>query len=189
MKFLLQALLCVGLMVSTVYGRAAVDIKATKKTASKHKGSQQQLPRGQTQSTEDSVYYVLEIKNNSSTAAGAVDLQWIVLLEGAGGRISPATSGTEQLTLSFGRTETVETGTITLRGREWSGRHRSGKVEDEIAGYGVRVLNQQGDVIATKYHPSSIESKVDWDVLSSKKDNRPGKREPLQRPKKHRRRL
>ena len=61
---------------------------------------------------------------------------------------------------------------------------RPGEVEEHVAGYGVRVLDEGGTVLGEKYGPPSIKSEIDWKRVTSQKE--PRKRFPLRRKKKDR---
>jgi hypothetical protein len=84
--------------------------------------------------------------------------------------------------LPLGRTASVETDTIDLQGREWTMGPRPGEVEEHIAGYGVRVLDEGGAVLAEKYGPPSIKGKIDWKHITAPKEQ--PKHFPLRRRKK-----
>lgn len=147
---------------------AAVDrfnITATRKTVSQSKGTEQDLPRGKSRSVEKDVVYRFDIQCLAAQAPGSASAEWMVVVEGAGGRFFPGTMGQKGVELAPGRPATIETEPITLVGREWRGGPSPGTVEDTIAGYGIRLLGSDGSLLAEKYDPSSVKSRIDWKLL------------------------
>lgn len=139
-----------------------IEIKATKKKVDSHRGSQQQLPRGSTRYSEDHVLYEFSVKARSVKVPSMVKVQWMLLVEGADGRVSPGTRGEKEVDLKLNKAVKIESDTVTLRQREWTHRGGAGEIEDELYGYGIRVLSLDGETLTEKYSSSKAESYVTW---------------------------
>ncbi len=160
------------LVLALLPGARAADpivITATKKTVSSTKGSEQSLPRGQSRATEKLIVYRFELQPVLALGLPEVEVEWMVIIEMAGGMFAPATMGQKGVAIPLGRPVTIETEPVKLIGREWRGGPLPGTVEDKIAGYGVRVLAPDGAVLAEKYDPSSVKYRVDWKQLQAPK--------------------
>ncbi len=145
-----------------------VAITMTKKTAQQSKGTQQEVPRGTTRAVEKEIVYVVELRSMIPHAAD-LTAEWVILVEMAGGRVAPGNSGSKSISLNFGQTLSFETGPVTLLSREWNTMRAGGTVKDDVAGYGIRVVDSGGAVLAEKYEPLSIKSQIDWTLISGKK--------------------
>ena len=144
-----------------------ITIKATQKKVDQTKGAEQDLPRGKSRSVEKRVIYKFEFQRLSTQGPGEFSVEWMVLIEKAEGRTQPATMGQKAVEISFGQSASIETEPFLLLGREWRGGPNPGTVEDTIAGYGVRVLAQDGEIVAEKYDPASAKSRIDWKLLQA----------------------
>ncbi len=168
---------CLAVMVTiappNVARGAAIRISAVRKTASYHKSSQQDLPRGPSRAVEKRVYYRFTLLPQTPDAAGYVNIRWVIMIEGIDGRIRPAEYGESNLHLEFAKPAEFKTRTVTLRGREWSGGKNPGMVAQKTAGYGLIIHNEHGGIIAEKYDPPSIRSAIDWNKLAQPKKKVP----------------
>lgn len=173
-----------ALLVATaaVQGRENIEITATKKTRDTSKGGEQDLWRGTSRAVEKLVYYEIGLKSWSAGAPSDVNVEWLILVEGAGGRVFPGTFGSRSLALSAGQAATLETDDVKLEGREWTDGLNPGTVKDEIAGYGIRVRAADGAVLAEKYEPPSVKSRVDWNLLDESRGEKIRKLPPRLRP-------
>jgi len=165
-----------------VHGRDDIVITATKKTMDEFKGGEQALWRGTSRSVEKQVFYEIEIKSWSVAVPSDLTVEWLILVEGAGGRVFPGTLGRKSIGLTAGHSATIETEPVKLLGREWRDGPNPGTVEDDIAGYGIRVLATDGAVLAEKYEPLSVKSRVDWNLLDASKSEDIRKLPPRLRP-------
>ena len=158
-----------GLAAMHVEAADQITITATKKTAQQSKGSQQELPRGTTQAVEKEIVYVVELRSMIPHPATDLTTEWVLLVEMAGGRVAPGNSGSKPVSLNFGQALSFETGPVTLLSREWNTARGGGTVKDNIAGYGIRVVDSAGAVLAEKYEPLSAKSQIDWTLTSRQK--------------------
>ena len=162
-----QAVL-LGLLIGLACRAGALEtvaISATKKTVDQVKGTEQDLPRGTSRATERLVLYRIDLRRMSPQAPADAVVEWVVLVEAAGGRVLPGTMGSKTVQLPLGQSASVDTDTVRLLGREWRGGPVPGTVQDNIAGYGIRVLGSTGNVLAEKYDPASARTRVDWSLL------------------------
>jgi hypothetical protein len=176
---LMIALLMAG---TAVQGRDDIVITATKKTLDEFKGSEQDLWRGTSQAVEKQVLYAIEVQSRSPAVPSDLTVEWLILVEGAGGRVFPGTFGRKSITVAVGQSTTIETEPVKLEGREWRNGVNPGTVKDDIAGYGIRVLATDGALLAEKYEPSSAKSRVDWNLLGESQGEKIRRLPPRLRP-------
>ncbi|HOW96425.1 MAG TPA: hypothetical protein P5567_12085 [Kiritimatiellia bacterium] len=174
--------LILGLLASVACARDNIEITATKKTLDARKGNEQDLWRGTSRSVEKQICYSIELKNWSPATPTDVKVEWLILVEGAGGRLFPGTFGSKSISLALGQPVVVETEAFKLEGREWTGSLNPGTVEDDIAGYGIRVLSTDGTVLAEKYDPLSAKANVGWNLLDESSGEKARKLPPRLRP-------
>lgn len=155
-------------LVLTAAGPAAaldkVRITAAKKTLDKRESSGQKLPHGQTSLTEKQVIYNFSLQRMSPDVPEMSTISWILMKERIDGRLVEAARGESVVALPLGRAVTVESAPVQLDEREWSGRHRSGSVSSDLAGYGLRVMNSKGEVLAERYDPADMQRTISWDA-------------------------
>lgn len=153
-----------GLLVLAVAAGVAladdIEIKATQKTESSDKGSTQTLPGGTSRSVRTEKYYKFELRRMSSAIPSVVNVAWAVFKEGVGGKIELAAHGEETVSLPIGQEVALKSSTVLLTGREWTGR-RDGDFGEDLAGYGVRITDRNGEVVAERYDPSSVQAVVE----------------------------
>jgi len=135
-------------------------IKASKKTASKYEGSEQQRLKVSTKATRKDTYYEVEVRRMSPNAPKKVEVEWAILIELVNGQLKLAEQGSKSVSIPYGMTKKIETGTAMLKGREIDGPFRSSDIEDDIAGYGIRIKDSEGNVLAEKYSKSSVENYI-----------------------------
>ena len=166
---MIKSIVTICIAMSCAYAQAAenITIKATAKTVSQSKGAEQDLPRGKSRSFEKNMIYKFDLQRLSTQGPTEFAVEWMVLIEKAEGRTQPATMGQKSLAIPFGQSASFETESFMLLGREWRGGPNPGTVEDTIAGYGIRVMAEDGTVVAEKYDPASTKSRIDWKLLQA----------------------
>lgn len=167
MNLRLASILALAMVAGGARAADLVTITATKKTVDQIKGTEQDLPRGKSRATEKYILYRFDLQGASTKPLSDISVEWMILVEGAGGNVFPGTMGQKAVDLPFGQKVTLETATVKLLGREWHGGPVPGTVEDTIAGYGVRVIAPDGTVLAEKYDPASAKMRVDWKLLQT----------------------
>lgn len=168
----------------TVHGDSALlEIDASRSTVERHRGAEQDVPRGTTRYTEQDIVYTFSVKPRSTRVPDEVLVEWAVLVEKPGGRIETVERGGKVLNVRLGRASTVAAEAVTLQGREYDMRRGSGDVKDDVYGYGVRVLDADGNVLAEKYSRTGAQDTIDWSVTATPRaDDREG-RAPHRRPR------
>ena len=139
-----------------------VSITANKKTVQQRKGAAQALPHAEMRAVEKQVVYRFELRNMSSALKEPLTIEWIIPLEGAGGRTFIGASGRTNFALPFGKTVTLETAPVTMLGHEFTGQFKSGTLSDTIRGYAIRLLNASNEPVMEKIEPASMKSQIDW---------------------------
>lgn len=140
-----------------------VRITGTKKTIDKRESSSQRLPHGQTQLSEKQVVYAFSLQRMTPDTSEQATASWILMRESMDGRLSEAARGDSVVSLPLGRAVALESAPVTLTEREWSRHGGSGTVGSSLAGYGLRILDDKGQIIAERYDPASIEKEIDWE--------------------------
>jgi len=150
-------------------GASAVDlvrIKATKQLDSRKSSGKQDVGYGRTSLTQKEYLYRFDAQAVSPQVANPLKFEWVVMIEDWSGRIRPATHGTCETNVAMTRAVSIETDTVELNQRNWQGAGgRTGKVEEKIAGYGLRVTDKNGNLIAENYDPSSLKKEIDWKMV------------------------
>ena len=101
---------------------------------------------------QDDLYYTFEIKSMSPANPSSVVVKWVVLASTVGGNLRIASQGEEEASLGTGAPTIVETPLFTLAEEKGP---RGKKFEADVIGYGVRVLDEQGQVLSEKLDPAS----------------------------------
>ncbi|MCF7837134.1 MAG: hypothetical protein K9N49_00730 [Candidatus Marinimicrobia bacterium] len=166
--------LCAGWLggVSCVLGAEAYEIKGVRRTAGTQRGNVQSVGRMETRATEQSVYYEFSFRRLQAASPEQVTARWLLLLEASGGAVLPAVHARETVQLPLGQIVKVETEPVTLLGREFQGR-RTGQVADQIAGYAVRLLDENGVVVAEKYEPKSQQRALEQALVEAERPKLP----------------
>ncbi len=161
---MLFALAAVGLLsAAPAHALDKVRITDSTKTVEKRQSNDQKLPKGTTSLTTKELVQTFTLQRMAPDVPEQVTVKWVVLRESRDGRLEEATRGESVQRLPLGQAATVSTAPFSIMERSWVGRHHAGSVSEEIAGYGLRLLNDAGTVLAEKYKPTSIEKQIDWD--------------------------
>ena len=163
----LLPVLCLAVLFAAVQPAAALDkvrISATKKTLDKRESDSKKLPRGSTSLTEKQVIYTFSLQRMTPDVPETPTVSWIVMKERMDGRLVEAARGEAVVNLPLGRLVTTESSPVQLDEREWIGRKHAGSVSSELAGYGLRVLNSKGEVVAERYEPTDMQRAISWEA-------------------------
>lgn len=158
-------LLSVAVALAAIQPAAALDkvrISATKKTLDKRESDNQKLPHGSTSLTEKQVIYSFSLQRMTPDVPETPTVSWIVMKERMDGRLVEAARGEAVVSLPLGRAVTTESSPVQLDEREWVGRKHAGSASSELAGYGLRVLNSKGEVVAERYEPADMQRAISW---------------------------
>lgn len=164
-------LLAVALMVAGTVTASALDkvrISGTKKTLAKRESSTQALPRGQTSLTQKMMMYVFGLQRMATEVPEQSTVAWVLIKEQKDGRLVEAARGVSVVELPLGREVTLDSTPVELEERDWSGPRREGSVSSSLAGYGLRVVNGAGEVLAERYEPAEMQRIVVWDKPEEK---------------------
>lgn len=164
-------LLAAALLVAGTVTASALDkvrISGTKKTLAKRESSTQALPRGQTSLTQKMMMYVFGLQRMATEVPEQSTVAWVLIKEQKDGRLVEAARGESLVDLPLGREVTLDSTPVELEERDWSGPKQAGSVSSSLAGYGLRVLNGAGDVLAERYEPAEMQRIVVWDKPEEK---------------------
>lgn len=142
-------------------------IKATKQLASRQNTGNQNVFGGHTSLTQKEYVYRFDVLSVSPQLANPIKLEWVVMFEDWSGRLRPGTHGTCETNAGMTKAVSVETDTVHLNQRNWQGPQNSGKIEDKIAGYGLRVNDSNGNLIAEQYEPAALKKQIDWKMVDA----------------------
>lgn len=159
-------LIAAGLILGAVLSAGAATtlrVKGTKLLDSRTKSGNQNLGFGQTSSTQKDYFYRFDLQALAPQAVGRLKAEWVVMYEDWQGHLRVGTRGVCETNVALSKVTAVETDTVQLNQRNWQGAGgRAGKVEDKIVGYGLKVSDAQGNLLAEEYEPSSLKKGVDW---------------------------
>lgn len=165
MRSILPAAMLLLLAFTAAARTETISIAATKRTVGQTSGNEQAMPRGTSRSIEERVVYRFVLQRASAQDFGALTVEWIVCVERMEGRVTPVATGRRIVEIPPAESVTIETDPILLLGREWIDGPNPGTVEDVLAGYGIRVLDPAGAVVAEKYEPATMKTTVDWTLM------------------------
>lgn len=155
-SLLLAALLAASSV--TAVAPPPVVIKATKKTADVQRDSERLSARATMTHETKEQYYLIELGTMTRGLPDYVVVRWIVLLEDFKGRLVVGTRGSKDVPLAVNKTAEVQTDRFTLVENTLVKTHnRGGGRESTIRGYGIRVCDDAGRILAEKYDPPSAE--------------------------------
>lgn len=154
------AAFCLLALLAFAAGPALITIKGSKKTADSHRSTSAGKARQVTHTSRD-LFYEFELTTSSPAAPANVVVKWVVVTEDFKGRQHVGTKGEKETPLPRNRPTTVETGDFNLESRDVRSvkRHvmRNDGAEEKIVGYGVRVYDGNGKMIAEEYNPNKEE--------------------------------
>jgi hypothetical protein len=149
-------------LMATLAGADQVRVTARKVTLHERDGKAQDRRRGTVTFTAKDVGYQFGLTRLVPTVTENVSADWIVLVEGAAGRLHMGTRGQQDVQLPLGKEVEIETGPIHLEERTRNGGPNAGSVESSIFGYALRVVDSSGAVLLEKYDPPSVKDEIDW---------------------------
>ncbi len=139
-----------------------VRVTATKKTAASRKGPQQSLPNVSGRIEEDEVFYRFELQRVALDVPEDLRIQYMVVVEGAGGQLRAGAVKEEEVVLEGLRPVAVESETVTLRKLEWNRAGLgTGELKEKLHGWAVRVTDGKGAILAERFQPKDLESQRD----------------------------
>ena len=168
---------------------AGVQITAKEKTLETNKGDKIDLPRGDARRRDKSVQVVMSVRNMQPANKGKFTVQWSILRKGGLGNVEEVQQKSSVVELPVGRDVVIESDPVTITDIRWdSSRNRNhGSLEQDIQGYGVRVLNEAGEVVGEMYKPANVQATIKW--VDPAADEAPAEKEKRKRegiPKKFR---
>lgn len=165
MKRILAVGWVVGMAAAVLAAATApekVRVTATKKTAASRKGPQQSLPNVSGRVEEDEVFYRFELQRVALDVPEDLRIQYMVVVQGAGGQIRAGAAKEEEVVLEGLRPVAVESDTVTLKKIEWNrAGFGTGELKEKLHGWAVRVTDGKGTILAEKFQPKDLESQMD----------------------------
>lgn len=137
-----------------------ITITASKKTADSRQKTSSNGPRHSVSHGQKDVFYRFEIATMRPGIEPSIIVKWVVLIEDMHGRVHVGTSGTQEASLIINKPVVIETDDFSLESREVRKRGVVREDEASVLGYGVRICDTQGHIIAEKTEPSRAERKI-----------------------------
>ncbi len=155
------------LMIGAITASAdQIRVRATKQLDSRKNSGTQDLGFGRTSLTQKEYFYRFEIQSTAPQLANPLKVEWAVMYADWEGRIRPGVRGSCETNVVMTKATIVETETVHLNQRNWQGAGgRSGKIEDKIAGYGLRITDKNGNIIDEEYDPAGLKREIDWKMV------------------------
>jgi antitoxin component HigA of HigAB toxin-antitoxin module len=164
----LLALALLAAVSTPAFALDKVRISGTKKTLAKRESSPQTRPRGQTSLTQKMMMYVFSLQRMATEVPAQSTVAWVLIKERKDGRLVEAARGASMVDLPLGREVTLDSTPVELEERDWSGPKQAGSISSSLAGYGLRVVDAAGDVVAECYEPAEMQRIVVWDKPEEK---------------------
>lgn len=140
---------------------SAFDISGTVKTVEKKEDRKMDLPRGDVKIEEDSKILEINLRRTNPTVSGEVTVRWAVLIKDMRGNLRPITKGEQNIVLDVGIPAKLESDAFSLQKADFNFRRgNDGKMEQEVEGYAILILNAAGDELGAKFQPGSLEEKA-----------------------------
>lgn len=138
-----------------------ITIKATKKTGDSRKSVEQIGNLRRRTDTEKELYYQLEIAALSQNVPTNIAVTWAVLIESEKGRLRlGCLGGTETNFTRTVRTLQVQTDSFELEEHTQQRARQNISRGSEIYGYGIRVTDLTGKILAEKVEPSKAAAEI-----------------------------
>lgn len=160
MKFWMRIVTCGFLVGHAVHAaQSAFQILGTLKTVDRVKSDRSDLPRGSVQTETREKVLEIEIRRTNPTVGENAVLEWVVVLEQPNGRSKLGTHGSQAIHTLVGVPVEVTSDTFTLWEGKFNGDGRVGNAsrEREVKGYAVRMVDPEGNELAVKFQPKSVE--------------------------------
>jgi len=150
------------LLLVTLHAHAAApayQIKGSVKTLDKEKGAKIDRRGGTAQKIEREQALIFEVRRTNPTIGEHAMVEWVVVMEGAQGNPYLGTYGKQQIHSAVGIPVELESEPFTSQERTFNGDRKLKYVSrgEDLKGYGVRVLDSNGQEIGSKFHPASVE--------------------------------
>ena len=157
MKNLLAIILiCFG--VVSAQAETLVQITGTKQLGQKQRGDKQKIGSVSSRLSSRTVYYEFNVRSVSPKLK-RVTAEWVLLVDTLG-IVMPAAHGQRALDLKIGHSVFMKTDSVDLS--ELKLRHipniGSAEIEKKIQGFGIRLLDEAGQVVAEKYSSRKVET-------------------------------
>jgi hypothetical protein len=159
MKKMITALLVsLAAFAASAAAPSLITIKGSKKTADSHHNSSAAGRKTVTHTSKD-VFYEFELTTSSPAAPDNVIVKWVVVTVDPKARMRLGTVGQKEIALTRNKPAAIETEDITIESKSVSGHHghQSSQSEEKVLGYGVRVFDGNGRIIAEEFNPKNEE--------------------------------
>lgn len=140
---------------------SAFDIAGSVKTVEKKEGREMDLPRGDVEIEEDSKVLEIHLRRTNPTVSGAVTVRWVVVIKDVRGTLRPITKGKQEIVVDVGIPTKLESDPFSVKTASFDFRGGGdGKMEQEVEGYAILVLDREGQELGSKFQPKSLEDKA-----------------------------
>lgn len=141
----------------------AFDLSGTVKTLEKDESDARKMPRGDVKLEEEMKILEVNVRRMNPTVTGEVTIRWAVLIADMRGQLRPVTKGEQHIVVDVGIPAKLESDSFSLKTLSFDHNHPRGnnvKREQEIEGYAILVLDAEGQELAAKFQPKSLEEKA-----------------------------
>ncbi|MFO1521083.1 MAG: hypothetical protein U1G05_03405 [Kiritimatiellia bacterium] len=158
---------------------AGIQITAREKTLEVDKGKKVDLPHGDVRRRDKEVVVAMTIRNMQPANKGKFTVQWSLHREDAFGKVSEVQQKQTVVELPVGREVAVESDVVTISDVRWDAKRNrdNASLSQDLYGYGVRVLDDQGRVAGEFYKPAAVQGRIKWAEPSVEAKPERGKRE------------
>ncbi|WFB35311.1 hypothetical protein P3T73_14200 [Kiritimatiellota bacterium B12222] len=159
MKKILLLTLCLPLF--TFAQSTGYELTGKFKTVEKEKGEEQQRLRGEIRVDEAVKVLQIDLRRMNPTVSGNIKVAWVVLIKDMQGKLRGVGKGEQKMAADVGIPIQIESETFQLKEVRMDGRGaRDRKMEQEIEGYGVVIVDLKGEEVGARFQPKSIETQA-----------------------------
>ena len=154
------------LITTSAQAAGAFDISAKKQKV--ESSSKDGIFNPNIEKKTESYCFEVSVRNTSPLNEAQLTLQYMVLVQNPDGNVVTAAKEAKPLVVPVGVPVKTKTKTFELQSLELDRRHaKDHKVESEIYGYAIRLLNSAGEPVGEKFSSDKVKAKVDWNALGS----------------------
>lgn len=136
---------------------SSISITAKKKSAGSRSGGHIGQVKN-VKSTQEDVYYEINLRTLSPQTPSPVTVQWVVLVSTVKGALREASKGKETVELVAAKPSVVETPLFTMQERQGP---KGAEFEAEVFGVGVRVFGPDGTKLAEYLQPEKHRKQIE----------------------------
>ncbi len=154
------SVLFVSLCSSVLFAQtppASYQITGSVRTIETNKSDKIERAHGDVRMKEKEQILKMELRRTNPNAPSNAKVYWVLAMEDMQGRLRPTGGGTQQIHTQVGIPVELQSDSFTLKERNWNGNGGNNATrEQDIKGYAVVVVDENGNELGFKCTPSSL---------------------------------